>query len=62
MSKYDNPISEVPMVNVPKWEYAQLVGKAAMLELLGKLVSGDKKYVANDILDVLFSDVPEEDE
>jgi len=54
MAEYQNPINEVPMVTVPKWEYAQLVGKAATLEMLGKLTAANKKYVAVDILEVLF--------
>lgn len=54
MAEYQNPIDEVPMVTVPKWEYAQLVGKAAMLEMLGKLTVADKRYIAADMLEVLF--------
>lgn len=54
MAEYQNPIDEVPMVTVPKWEYAQLVGKASMLEMLGKLTRANKKYIAVDILEVLF--------
>ena len=49
------------MVTVPKWEYAQLVGKASMLEMLGKLTAANKKYIAVDILEVLFDGKEEEE-
>lgn len=62
MAEYQNPINEVPMVTVPKWEYAQLVGKASMLEMLGKLTAANKKYVVVDMLEVLFNGKCEEDE
>lgn len=56
MGEYQNPINEVPMVTVPKWEYAQLVGKAATLEILQKLVELDRKYAAADLMEMLFKD------
>lgn len=61
MAEYQNPINEVPMVTVPKWEYAQLVGKASMLEMLGKLTAAKKNYIAVDILEVLFDGKEEEE-
>ena len=56
MCKNDNPIDKVPTVKISVWEYKSLVGKAAILETLQRMVEDDKKYVAADVLGILFKD------
>lgn len=52
--KYDNPINKPTMVKVPKWEYAQLVSKAATLEIMMALVEAGDKYKAMDVLEIVL--------
>lgn len=58
--KYQNPIAKVTTVTIPTWEYAALVAKATTLETLERLIDSDKKYMAADLMEILFSRKEEE--
>lgn len=58
--KYQNPIAKVTTVTIPVWEYTALVAKAATLETLEQLIESDRKYMAADLMEVLFSRKEEE--
>jgi len=62
MSKYKNIIVEPEYLKVPKWEYAALVDKATRLEILQTLIENDKKFMAADLLEVMFGSGKGEDE
>ena len=54
MGDYKNPIDKVPMVKISVWEYKALVGKAAILEMVQRMVEDNKKYLAADVIGLLF--------
>jgi hypothetical protein len=53
--KYQNPIAKVTTVTIPTWEYTSLVANATTLEILEQLIKSDKKYMAADLMEILFS-------
>lgn len=59
--KYYNPINKPVMVAVPRWEYAALIAKGTVLEVIETIIKNDKKYVAADVLEMLIAE-NEEDE
>ena len=58
--KYQIPIAKATTVTIPRWEYTALVAKATTLETLEQLIENDKKYMAVDLMEILFSRKEEE--
>lgn len=58
--KYQIPIAKATTVTIPAWEYTALVVKATTLETLEQLIESDKKYMAADLMEILFSRKEEE--
>lgn len=61
MSKYKNPIVKLETVNIPTWEYADLIRTATLMTMTKKLVDGLDEYRIRDTLKVLFNEGKEED-
>ena len=59
--KYDNIIEKPKMVEMPRWEYRDLIRSDAMLAVVEKLVNNLDEYKVRDVLKVLF-DRGEDDE
>lgn len=59
--KYQNPIEKPKMVEMPRWEYRDLIRSDAMMAVVEKLVNNLDEYKVRDVLKVLF-DRGEEDE
>ena len=59
---YANPINPPMMVEVPLWEYKDLVKKAAQLDMLLTMTRVEGKYSAGDMLVAMVPDVSEVDE
>lgn len=53
--KYQNPIAKATTITIPVWEYTALVAKSTTLETLEQLIENDKKYMAVDLMEILFS-------
>lgn len=58
--KYDNIIEKPKMVEMPRWEYRDLIRSDAMMAVVEKLVNNLDEYKVRDVLKVLF-DVGEEE-
>lgn len=54
--KYDNIIEKPKMVEMPRWEYRDLIRSDAMLAVVEKLVNNLDEYKVRDVLKVLFGD------
>ena len=59
---YANPINPPMMVEVPLWEYKDLVKKAAQLDMLLTMTRVEGKYSAGDMLVAMVPDGSEVDE
>lgn len=59
--KYDNIIEKPKMVEMPRWEYRDLIRSDAMLAVVEKLVNNLDEYKVRDVLKVLFGDGEEEE-
>ncbi len=59
--KYDNPIEKPKMVEMPRWEYRDLIRSDAMLAVVEKLVNNLDQYKAYDAIKCML-DVDEEEE
>lgn len=59
--KYDNIIEKPKMVEMPRWEYRDLIRSDAMLAVVEKLVNNLDEYKVRDVLKVLFGDGEGED-
>lgn len=58
--KYDNIIEKPKMVEMPRWEYRDLIRSDAMLAVVEKLVNNLDEYKVRDVLKVLFGDGEED--
>jgi hypothetical protein len=56
--KYDNIIEKPKMVEMPRWEYRDLIRSDTMMAVVEKLVNNMQSYAAYPVLKLLF---PEED-
>lgn len=54
--KYDNIIEKPKMVEMPRWEYRDLIRSDAMMAVVEKLVNNLDEYKVRDVLKVLFDD------
>lgn len=59
--KYQNPIRKVETVNIPVWQYADLVEAKTTLTMTRRLVNGLDEYRVHDVLKVLFDGGKEEE-
>lgn len=59
--KYDNIIEKPKMVEMPRWEYRDLIRSDAMMSVVEKLVNNLDEYKVRDVLKVLFGDGEEEE-
>lgn len=59
--KYDNIIEKPKMVEMPRWEYRDLIRSDAMLAVVEKLVNNLDEYKVRDVLKVLFDRGEEEE-
>ena len=59
---YANPINPPMMVEVPLWEYKDLVKKAAQLDMLLTMTRVEGKYSAGDMLVAMVPDGSEVNE
>ena len=57
MSKYKNPINKPEHVTISRLEYVKLINTAAKMEVLRRLIEEDKKYMASDLLEIMFKGV-----
>ena len=53
MSKYKNPIDKPDTVTVTRWEYARLIEKSTILNILTKVLEHGDKYKAMDVLEIM---------
>jgi hypothetical protein len=54
--KYDNIIEKPKMVEMPRWEYRDLIRSDTMMSVVEKLVNNLDEYKVRDVLKVLFGD------
>jgi hypothetical protein len=59
--KYDNIIEKPKMVEMPRWEYRDLIRSDAMLAVVEKLVNNLDQYKAYDAIKCLLDDGEGED-
>lgn len=52
--KYDNIIEKPKMVEMPRWEYRDLIRSDTMMAVVEKLVNNLDEYKVRDVLKVLF--------
>jgi len=55
MKTYKNPINKTPTVEIPLWQYTDLVRKAAVLDTALKMIGRDMGYSALDMLKLYAS-------
>ena len=60
-TKYENPISPVEMVRIPKWEYAKLIQRSTTMDNMVAIFKRMSEYQWRDAAKVLLN-IEEEDE
>ena len=50
MKNYKNPINKTPTVEIPLWQYTDLIRKSALMDTAIKMIRSDMGYTALDML------------